>query len=155
MSCVYFIYYNSLLLYIGSTNNLHRRKIQHKHDIKKKDLPLYRYLNERNIEFDDLDWVKSEIELDKRLLYLYEGYLIQEYEPICNVRIAGRTWDEYYKDNKEYKKYMTKEWCKNNPERKKQMDKEYREKNKEKLKEKDKIKYLKRKEGKCNSTINS
>ena len=147
--------------YIGSTiRELCRRKAEHKHAYKK-------YLeNNNNIyisSFEILKYDDCKIELiklfkceNKTELEKEEGNLIKQYhDNILNKYVAGRTYNEWYNDNKEKIQNYKKEWHNDNKERLNKKSKEYRninkihlaevskkyrETNKEKLNENKKIK---------------
>jgi hypothetical protein len=145
---IYFVFYNNILIYIGSTTDFTRRKWGHKTRMNtKSQLPFYKFLNENNILFEDLRWECEDFPCNsKNELIRQEGLKIRELEPICNKCVAGRTYDEWYEDNKEIisnklkiyrenNKEQRKEYLENNKEQIKLKEKEYRENNKEKIKE--------------------
>ena len=120
-----------LLLYIGSTVNPNKRHPDHKSNLKKgKEMFFYKYLREQSLTFDDLSYecikvnVKDKIEL-RRL----EGKLIQQYYPLCNKEIAGRTKKEYRQDNQDIKK----QYRLNNKEEISKRKKEYNLNHKEEI----------------------
>lgn len=139
-------------IYVGSTIvRLSQRLAKHTHVSKKeenKNMTLY-----HNVNNDWSDWYielyenfpcKSKEELLKR-----EGEIIREIGTL-NMEIAGRTYKEYYQDNKkrisdESKVYYQKNaekiksnikmYRENNPDKKKELDRKYYEQNKDKIQE--------------------
>lgn len=123
---LYKIFYNGVLLYVGSTSDIKKRKILHKSGLKNGvDRPLYRYLRENNINFEELIFEIIETDINnKNDLLKEEGIMIKELSPLCNKDIAGRTSEEYSKD-----------YYENNLENIKEYQKKYRENNIKKIKE--------------------
>lgn len=90
---------NTDKIYIGATTRqLHERFLEHKSDsISSKDM--FNYGN-CYIELIEIFSCKSFEELSKR-----EGELIRQNRDKCvNLVIAGRTDEEWFEDNKEYRK---------------------------------------------------
>lgn len=141
MFFLYKIFYNSLLLYVGSTNNIQRRKREHKKSLNNGfDRPLYNYLRNNNIKFEQLIFEIIETDIDNKCdLLLAEGAMIKELLPVCNERIEGRTNKEWRNDNIEKIKENKRQYREKNIEKIKEYKKQYYEQNIEKIKEKSKI----------------
>jgi len=154
---IYFIYDNNgYLIYIGSTIDLAHRFYNHKCDyykyIKNNNLTkyYYQYMIDNNLQFEDLMYktqiyscksiIKKEAEKE---LSREEGRLQYFFKPICNINIAGRTREEWYKEyislNKEKIRNQKKIYEIKNKVKLAVKKKIYRENNKEKLKEKAKL----------------
>lgn len=92
------------ILYVGSTKNIVNRTNQHKANIlqKKGNIPLYKYLHQINTSWEDLhiDIVYENEYINKKHLTSIEAEYIKKLKPKCNVRIEGRTKQEYYYDNR-------------------------------------------------------
>jgi hypothetical protein len=130
-------------IYIGSTKDLHRRKMRHKRDCNNEttyNLKVYQYIRENggmeNFKFIILE--ECEVEKLKRLEQSY----MDVYKPTLNMCYANG-WDieryreyakEYRQVNKEHIKEIAKEWREKNKEHLK----EYHQKNRE-----HKMEYLK------------
>lgn len=141
-------------VYVGSTcDTLIKRFSAHKQSCKcdkKNHTSLYVLMNEIGFERFRIDLIEDYPCSDKQALRQREGYFIREMGTL-NKRIAGRTDEEYEKDNKEKRKEYFKEYrevnkeailerCKNyleqNKEKRKETCKNYYENNKEKILEK-------------------
>jgi len=137
-SVIYNIWYQGRRLYTGSSVDFPQRKRGHKSSYNNnKDRPLYRKLKEKNIQFEDLQFIiyKEFPCNDLKELRKEEGKCIKELKSEFNENIAGRTKKEYQKDNKEKLKEYQNEYQENNKEKLKEKRKEYCEKNKEYQKE--------------------
>lgn len=171
MSVIYKIYCkdeNIKDCYIGSTNNLTKRKRQHKYtydniNIKNCNLKLYTFIR-ANGGFENFDFIILEqfnTIIDKQDLFKIEGQYIKNNNSTLNCRLAGRTVKEYYQDNKQKlledsKKYYednkseilekVNNYRKDNKTEIIERKKKYYEQNKEQINEKRKVKYEKNKE---------
>ncbi len=127
---------NEDLIYYGSTTTtLNKRLTKHISDYKndrgctsKKVIAAGDY----KMELIENYPCNSKTELERR-----EGEYTKANKCVNEV-IAGRTYKEYCKDNKEYIKKLNKDWRENNKEYRKEYTKKYYEDNKEKEAEKDK-----------------
>ena len=122
------------LIYVGcTTQSLSERMAKHKHDsMKRPNICFYQHID---------DWDNWYIELyenyaceNKEQLNKREGEIIREIGTI-NKQIAGRTHQEWYKDNKEKVLKQRKDNYDNNKDKILQSQKEYANKNKDKIKE--------------------
>jgi len=127
------------MIYIGSTKtSLTQRFNWHKRDCKRgSQCLLY-----NNIE--NYDWTLWYIELyenypcnNKKELERREGELIRDIGTL-NMNIAGRTIEEYRKDNADKIKEYRKIWKEENTDKIKETDKKYRQENADKIKESNK-----------------
>lgn len=86
-SYIYKYYHNENLLYIGSTFDYINRHITHKKDLKRDKQPFHKYLNENNINLDDLrlELIGTNI-VSKPILEIYENSLIKRLQPLCNYK---------------------------------------------------------------------
>lgn len=125
-------------VYIGSTamNSLQRRLTSHKQQYKqyKNKKININYFSFKLVCYDDckIELIENypcsnAVELTKR-----EGYWIKNTPNCVNKVIAGRTRQEYKRDNKEYLNEKNKEYNEKNKERLKEIYKQYRIKNKDK-----------------------
>ena len=124
------------LIYVGSSClPLHKRFYQHKQFMKKdkhKNTLIYIKMNELGsdkfyIELYELYKCNTKEELNKR-----EGEIIREISTL-NMRIEGRTKQEYYNDNKEHITERTKKYYYANQERNLKYQKQHYDKNKERI----------------------
>ena len=137
---------NNNLIYVGSTTQpLYKRWYEHK-----------QIYNKEGKQYNKLLYSKMrELGVDKFFIELYENFKCENIEQLhkkegeiirqiatLNKKIEGRTFKEYYKDNKE----KIKQYKEDNKEKIKENNKEYRDNNKEKIKETRKEYYLKNKE---------
>ena len=133
------------LIYVGSTVNIlsyrfadHKRRCKNPNN-ERHNLMIYQKMRET----EDIDNWYIELYEDfpcdnKEQLLKREGEIIREIGTL-NRNIAGRSTEQYRKDNKEkYEKYL----------------KEYRRQNKEKISENDKQRKSLRIQCECGSTIN-
>jgi len=126
--------YDDTLIYVGSTiEKLSKRFGGHKADSKRKERSLYTYI--------DNDWDNWYIELyedypcnNKQQLLKREGEVIREIGSI-NKRIAGRTKEEYVKENFDNILEKNKIYYENNREKILNQKKIYNEENIDKIKE--------------------
>ena len=143
--------------YIGSTfGPLRQRLFIHKSQLKKYNESNGNYITSFEIlKYSDayIELVETYENINKMELHKFEGEYIRKNTNCINKNIAGRTRDEYNKDNKEYYKEYYKEYRNDNKEYYKEYNKEYYEDNKERIKEYDKeyrkVKYL----CKCGKTL--
>ena len=125
---------NNNLIYVGSTTQpLYKRWYEHK-----------QIYNKEGKQYNKLLYIKMrELGVDKFYIELYENINCQNIEQLhkkegeiirqiatLNKKIEGRTFKEYYKDNKE----KIKQYKEDNKEKIKENNKEYRDNNKEKIK---------------------
>ena len=140
MYVIYKIYYNDVLLYIGSTIDFKKRKREHKSNCYNQNssnynLKLYKYIRDNNIVFDeDLIWNFEQTNIiDKTEARKLEGKYITELQPLCNNNVAGRSEKEYFKqwyeDNRDYKK----QWIENNRDYIKEYEKQRYQNNREQI----------------------
>jgi len=124
------------LIYIGSTTKLLcRRLADHKSNIKLYNDNRYGY----NSSFEIIKYDDAKIELienfscnNKEELTKREGELIRQFKDVCvNMRIAGRTQQEYTQDNIEQITEYQKKYYDENKEQIKENNKLYREEHKE------------------------
>jgi len=111
VSCIYRIShkldYENENVYIGSTSNLHKRKITHKSNCineKSKDFhyKVYQYIRE-NGGFDNFQFIILRVcdNVDKKELIKLEQSFIDVYEPTLNSQSASQTKKEYREINRE------------------------------------------------------
>ena len=118
------------LIYVGSTiEALSKRWGGHKGDSKRSDMLIYQAINNDwgnwRIYLFELYPCNSIEELRRR-----EGEVIREIGTL-NKEIAGRTWKEWYEDNKEKIYKQQKNWIENNKEHYQNYHKKWYEDNKE------------------------
>jgi hypothetical protein len=145
MSIIYKIYCkdeNIKDCYVGSTNDLNRRKRQHKYNCNNNNsneynFKLYKFMRD-NSGFENFDFIileQFENKMIKQDLLKIEGQYIKNNNATLNCIIAGRTDQEYYQDNRtkilEYKKKYQQE----NKTKLNEINQKYREDNKEKISE--------------------
>lgn len=125
-------------IYIGSTTQtLVRRKNVHKSQYKKYLDGLFPYMTsfiimeEENYDIYLIEYFPCN---NKEELHSREGYW-QKKMTCVNKNIAGRKYKQYYQDNKEKIKSMTKKYREDNDEYYHKYWKDYYQKNKESLKE--------------------
>jgi len=129
---------NEDLVYYGSTaTTLNKRLTKHISEYKNDNIracksKLVIAAGDYKMELIENYPCNSKTELDRR-----EGEYTKNNKCVNKV-IAGRTYKEYCKDNKEYIKKLNKDWRENNKEYRKEYNKKYYENNKEKEAEKDK-----------------
>ena len=148
---IYFYYWVDELLYIGSTKDYIKRHKEHKYLLNKDfSYPLYRFMNENGLTFDDIFMKIRITDLeDRELLYQYEKELNYEFKPLCNKANTTKWWinkDEYFKEYNEKNKDKRKEWRENNKAKLKKWNEENKDKIKEYMKEYNKKYYQKRKQ---------
>ena len=87
MSILYMFGYDNQIVYIGHTNNFEKRLAVHISCLKTKPniTPLYRFLNEKSLTFNDIKFFTIEITDEFELKDLLTE-LIKEAQPICNVK---------------------------------------------------------------------
>jgi len=102
-------------VYIGSTINFKRRKIEHKsrcynENNKKYYFKIYQYIRE-NGGWDNFEIVIIEKYPCDNIKQVTEreGYWIKELKATLNKQIAGRTYKEYYQDNENKRKEYNKQ----------------------------------------------
>ena len=145
MKCIYQIFCidpDINEIYIGSTDNFNKRKIEHKTKYNGGcPYKVYNFISEHGIlsnwditPIEIIDFPISDLELRQ-----YEQGYLDKYKPQLNCRRAyssaedtKETNKQYYQDNKEQKK----EYQIKNKEKISIQSKEYREKNKDKIKAK-------------------
>ena len=128
------------LIYVGSTTQLlSQRWTDHKktatnNSVKNKSYNCYVYqvMREKGLDTFYIELYENHPCDNKEQLTKQEGKIIREIGTI-NSRIEGRTWNEYYEDNKEHKAKMHKEWYANNREKVLEKVKNYVKQNKETL----------------------
>jgi len=103
-------------IYIGSTTkSLKERLQQHKCHLKVyTERPIYKYITENNIDYDIRILTEVECITKEKLKKLEGCYIKQNIEKIYNKNIAGRSMQEYYKNNIDHIKEYKKEYYKNN-----------------------------------------
>ena len=148
VACIYRIShkldYDNNNVYIGSTTNLHRRKIQHKstcisENDKAYHYKLYEYIRE-NGGWENFQFIILRVceDANKKELIKLEQSFIDVYEPTLNTKSASHTKDEWYKKNKERIKIQRADYRIENREEIIKKKKEYYEKNKEEILKKQK-----------------
>ena len=145
--------------YVGSSCDLHQRKIRHKTSCNNNNslaynLKVYKFIRDNggwnNWDFEIL--LETEVENNKELKLKYEAKYQLDLKPELNVIQEGRTPKEYYEDHKEeIKQYYEdhkeeireyqKEYKKNNKEEISKTKKQYYEDHKEEILKKRKEKY--------------
>ena len=132
------------LLYVGSTTQpLHKRWYEHRR--KHNNPNSFNYntylsfkmrgtndINNWHIELYELYPCNTKKELERK-----EGQVIRLLNANLNQVIAGRSYQEWYEDNKERLKEYNKTYHQEHKEEQNRKSKEYREKNKEKIQEND------------------
>jgi len=96
------------MLYIGSTTfTLSDRLNKHRAKCKRTNSPIYNYIKDNNIEYK-IRLIEEYPCDNKNQLTLREGHFQRlNYDSIHNVRIEGRTKQDFYIDNRERKlEYM-------------------------------------------------
>lgn len=156
MYTIYYIYYNEILIYVGSTIDLNKRKGYHKSrcynkNSKEYNKKLYEYIRANDIIFENLVWKTEETNItDTTEARKYEGSKILELNPLCNCVIAGRGQKESNKqwreNNREKNLERHKQWREYNQEQILEYQRQWYEKNKEKILERQRLKRLEKKE---------
>jgi len=138
--------------YIGSTEDLHIRKIKHKSrcnnpNNESYNFKVYKFIR-ANGGYDNWDFeVLGEVDCnDKIERYNIERDYIEMVNSSLNTRVPGRTKKEYDDTHKEQLRQYGKEYRETHKEQKREYDKEYRETHKEEKKEWGKEYYQKHKE---------
>ena len=132
--------------YIGSTNDFKARKNQHKfrcNDNENHNALVYKFIR-TNGGFENFDFVileQFETIINKNDLFIIEGQYIKNTNATLNCKIAGRTKQEWYLDNKTKITEQKKKYREENKTEILENKKKYYEKNKLKLSEKCKIHY--------------
>lgn len=129
-------------IYIGSTTTVLRKRLA-KHKITKKFISSHLIMEHGDayIELIELCPCNSKEELEKR-----EGELIRATPNTVNMKIAGRTHQEYRDENKEIIAIKNKVYAIENKEHIKEYKKEYHELHKEEDNEKRRVRYEQNKE---------
>lgn len=141
-------------IYVGSTKNLRLRRNCHKSVCNNIKRPEYNYKVYKFIR-DNGDWENWEVVkicdvkcLDRYELGKAEGEYIHNLNPTLNEKIAGRTKEQYYVDNKDNIIEWSKKYYKDNKKHIQEHGKKYRSENKDKLKKTNAIYALSHKEEK-------
>lgn len=142
MLFVYYYKYLNVVLYVGSTGNIQRRKDSHKCFLKNGDkMPFYKYLREHSLTFDELNVTVLEAgNVDKTQLLEMEKKTIYILKPLCNVKSPIRTEEELKEDRKDNDIKYREANRENINEKAKDNDIKYRETNKVEINEKKKVK---------------
>ena len=107
-------------IYIGSTiETLSNRLIRHKCAARNKTSKFYKLMNELGAECFYIELVESYPCNNKTELNAREGYHIKQIAT-ANERIAGRTFQEYYEDNRNNICEKKKHYYENNKDKRKQ-----------------------------------
>jgi hypothetical protein len=116
-------------IYVGSTTQtLAQRFAKHRR--------ILNTMSKEIIKFEDcyIELLENYPCADKNELNRREGHFIRTMNCV-NKNIAGRTYAEYYVDNKEHRTEQAKYYYQNNKEQAKQRMKQYREEHKEQIKQ--------------------
>ena len=143
MSVIYKIYCldeNIKDCYIGSTNDLTKRKYKHKFscnniNCKEYNFKVYKFIraNDGWENFDFIILEQFENKMTKQDLFKIEGQYIKNNNSTLNSVVAGRTPKEYQQDNKKQTLEYKKNYYQNNKEQIAEKYKIYYEDNKQKL----------------------
>ena len=130
MKCVYGIFENDKLIYIGSTTNFIERRKQHKRNSfnEKYKPPIYQYIRQKCNVFDECFTIKPIVDVEPEtpkdiLKSLEKDYInMVGLENLFNVTIPVPEWneEEYNKQYYEKKKEYYQEYSKQYREKKKQ-----------------------------------
>ena len=92
-------------IYIGSTiQPLHKRMYKHKNDAKKHiQYKLYKEMTRLGEDAFRIELIENYPCSHRDELHKREGHWIRELKATLNMRIAGRSTQEYYQDNRESK----------------------------------------------------
>jgi DNA repair exonuclease SbcCD ATPase subunit len=125
-------------VYVGSTyQKLSQRMTKHRNSVKdphRNKNTFYTYIDTIGIEHFYIELIENFPCANKEELRAREGYWIRQIGTL-NDKIAGRTPQQHYDDNKEKILERCKEHYENNKEEIQQRKKKYREENKEKIAE--------------------
>jgi len=142
-SVIYSIYCNDPSIediYIGSTTNIQRRRLQHKHNCcnpnsREYNIPVYKFIRDHGgwekwsvIELEDSN---LETKLD---LHKLEKKWMVDFKPTLNIQTPTRNTKEYYIDNISRIKENVKQYYIKNLDKIKEYKQRYYIKNKEKYK---------------------
>jgi len=156
MSVIYKIYCkdeNIKDCYVGSTNDLHKRKNEHKNKCNNSNSKEYNYkvyeFIRANGGFENFDFMileQFENKMIKQDLLKIEGQYIKNNNTTLNSNVAGRTVKDYKEENKEKMQKYHKEYYEENKKNILEYAKNYREDNKKQINEKKKANYEDNKE---------
>jgi len=128
-------------VYVGSTNNLENRIINHKckcNNIKEYNLKVYKFIRDNggfdNWKFIVLEHYKGEKEDLRQLERVW--YNTFPNELLLNTQYPNRSRKDRYEQNKEQYKEQHKQYYQKHKEQIKDLVKEYKEQNKEEIKRK-------------------
>ena len=131
---------NTDKIYIGSTSkNLTERLRKHEIDYncfkngKYHYVKSYDVLEKENYKIELLEKIEYETKTE---LFKREGYYILKYRDICvNKCVAGRTLEQYHRDNADKIREVSKQYRKDNVEKIKDRHRQYRIDNADKIKD--------------------
>lgn len=123
--------------YVGSTiETLERRFSKHGCSEKESNYPLCIAMKELGRKHFYIELIENYPCSSKQELHAREGYWIRQmktYKNGYNKLIAGRTAEEYYKDNKDIIKQRVQSWVRDNKEKRNEYVKEYSNKHRDKI----------------------
>jgi group I intron endonuclease len=126
-------------MYVGSTNNIDKRKICHKSNCYNVNSDhynrkVYKFIRENggfdNFKFQILEEVCCE---NKQELLERERFYVECLEPSLNIEVPSRSKKEYYQDHREEKLEYQKEYYQENQENYKKYYQDHRDKLTEKI----------------------
>ena len=138
---IYEFRYQGLLLYQGSTNDMHRRLIEHQSACFNPNsigynCKIYKYIRNNDILFSEIEVkiIFTRMFPDMKKMHEWEQRFIDVFKPLCNKYKAytGMTKKEYKKQYRDEHKEEQKQYREVHKEERKQQMKQYYETHKEK-----------------------
>lgn len=134
--------FNKNNFYVGSTNNLKRRILEHKRKCKKPKCKIHRFITENGGFNNFYFYIIDIIECEEGQQFITEDKYIRQLNPPLNTIKAIEDKEQVKEYNKQYyqaNKQKNKQYYQANKEKLKEYKKQYRQANKEKIKEQNKL----------------
>jgi len=120
-------------IYVGQTVNVKDRIYTHKYDSKTSNTRVNKYIREHGWENFEMIFLEEKECENRAEAEIIEGYWAKKLEASLNMKVPGRTKEEYREDNRDRIRLRDQKYHEDNRKKYQEYDRKYHENNRESI----------------------